>query len=693
MTKNDYEALVEEINRHNKLYYDDDAPEISDYEYDSLTQELKRAEEEHPEWVTPDSPTQHVGGTASSTFAKVEHVTPMLSLTDVFTRAEVMKFVEDNNTNRKNGTVYQTAGPTRFSVEEKIDGLSVTVTYRNGKLVRGETRGDGYIGEDITENVKHVYGIPYNLKPVFGADNVRELEVRCEVYMSIAAFEDVNKHNEQAGLRRFVNPRNAAAGILRSKMTEPVKDARLMAFAFNVQRIELWDAAKPVFGNSHIDSLRWLNAVGFMGVPAFEAGDADEVIERINAIGESRSKLPYWIDGAVVKIDDLRKREALGSTNKYPRWAIAYKYPPEEKTAVIADIILQTGRTGRVTPVAVFKEPIFLEGSSVSRATLNNPEFIENMWVNIGDEVLVHKAASIIPEIIKVKEKRSKGRYDIFEHVCPECGSKLVPGADDNGDNESGAYCSNPDCPAMFAKHVEFWCSRDCMDIRGMGPAQIDTFIAQGWIKSIPDIYRLKEHATEIVALPGFGYTSAQNLLVAIEESKDRDIDRLIKSLGILGIGRHIGKELARRYPDIWRICTCTLDELKDIDGIGEISANVLRNHLHMPKYVNMLKQLDDLGVNMLSKQYHSAAAAPASLPLNGLTFVITGTLPGMSRDEAKEHIESHGGKVSGSVSKKTDYLLAGEKAGSKLDKAKELGVKVIDLDTLKGMCAGEVTV
>ena len=668
MTKSEYKALVKELQRHSDLYYNQDNPEISDYEYDAMMRQLKAAEEEHPDWISKNSPTQKVGGVASNTFAKVEHAVPMLSLQDMFSYDEVDSFVDGLGKD------------CMFSVEEKIDGLSLSVTFENGILVRGATRGDGQIGEDISESVKYIHGIPNKLR----TDNPPELlEVRCEVYMPVDEFTRLNAEYEEEGKRLFKNPRNAAAGILRTKDLTAVKSARLHAFAFNVQRVSGDDVR---FAISHYGTLMALSEFGFDVVNA-SLVMKDGIHEAIQTIGENRGSLPYWIDGAVVKIDELKMREELGNTAKYPRWAVAFKYPPEEKETSISDIFLQTGRTGRVTPVALFDPPIQLGGTTVSKASLHNPEIIEKLNVNIGDTVLVRKAAEIIPEVIRVTNKKALGVFDMFQCSCPSCGGKIVAGADENGDNEAGAYCPNPNCPAQLSKKFEFICSRDCMDIRGMGPAIVDAFIERGWLKSFPDIYRLKDHRDEMLSLEKFGAKKADNLLKSIEDSKNRDIDRLFKSFSILGVGRSIGKELAKRYASIWSIADLNRETLASIDGIGEISAEGIYQFFDNADNISMIQELQALGVNMESKSFLGADADEGKL--SGLTFVITGTLPSMSREEAKELIESNGGKVSGSVSKKTSYLLAGENAGSKLTKANDLGISVIDEARLHSMLEG----
>ena len=670
MTKNEYLEMVKQAQYYADLYYNHDAPEISDYEYDALTRKIKTAEKEHPEWVTDTSPTQHVGGVASSTFEKVKHSVPMLSLEDVFDESAVEKFVSD-------------FPGSSFSTEYKIDGLSASLTYVNNELVRGLTRGNGEIGEDVTENIKCVRGIPQKISSPF-----RKLVLRGEVYLPVAEFDRINAQRELTGEKLFVNPRNAAAGLLRTKNgLKEVAAAGLRILIFNVQEYELKDPLDTTHTpTSHTAELDALEAMGFEVVAHKKTDNVEDTLAEVRRIGTLRGNLPFWIDGAVVKLDDIRKRDEVGSTAKYPRWAVAFKYPPEEKATVINNIVLQCGRTGRITPVAEF-DPIFLEGSKVSRATLNNPEFIQKLGVNIGDEIIVHKAASIIPEIMRVSKKGpNAGCYDVLAQKCPSCGGALCVGADDNGDNECGAYCANEsgDCPAQLSGHIEFWCSRDCMDIPGMGPALIDKFIEAGWIRSVADIYRLKDHADEIAEMDGLGKKTADKLIAAIEASKDRDIDRLIKGLGILGIGRSIGKVLAKKCQTLWDICNMTEAQLRELDGVGEISASVI--HLHFSNhdgFQSLLHDLEDMGVNFTSKSF---GAAEADGKLSGMTFVITGTLPSMSRDEAKNFIEANGGKVSGSVSKNTTCLLAGEAAGSKLTKAQELGTKIISEAELRDM-------
>ena len=668
--------LREELAEHSRRYYDEDAPTISDYEYDTLMRELRKLEAENPELITSDSPTQHVGGSSGkSLFEKTRHKVPMLSLLDVTTEAEIQEFVS-----KYPGEL--------FSVECKIDGLSISVTYEatEGKcaLTAAETRGDGQIGESIYENALYIHGVPHQLPDVPNlTSNIKTLEVRCECYMPVAEFEKVNAEKEAQGKPLFVNPRNAAAGILRNKDIEQVKSANLHAFAFNIQRYELFDPeGMDPFKESHTGGLNALRMLGFEVVSQHTCL-GESVYEMIEYIGESKASLPYWIDGAVVKLDNLDLRLRLGETAKYPRWALAFKYPPEEKETTVTDIILQIGRTGRATPVAVF-DPVFLEGSSVSRATLHNPDFIQSLGVDIGDSVIVRKAMSIIPEIIRVSKKVSPDAcFDVFSCSCPSCGGKLIPGTDESGEEGSGAYCTNPACPAQMSRHLEFWCSRDCMNIEGLAGASLEKFISLGWLECINDIYRLADHEAEIAAMEGFGEKSAKKLISSIRKSTENDIDRLIKGLGMSGVGRHIGKELAKHYPGIWAIAAATEDELSSLDGVGSISAKVIYNYFHADENLTALRHLEALGVNFKSLTFGAAAAEGK---LTGLTFVITGTLPTMGRDEAKALLEANGAKVAGSVSKKTSYLLAGESAGSKLTKAQELGIPVIDEAKLREM-------
>lgn len=670
-----YKELVAVIKKANTDYYDQDNPSMEDPEYDLLMHELRQIEADFPELVAKDSPTQKVGGTASSNFQKVQHEVPMLSLRDVFSLDEVDVFLQ---------TVRE---GTEFSVEPKIDGLSLEVEYVDGVYTRASTRGDGLVGEDVTENARYIVGIPPELMSK-EAQNLHRLVVRGEVYLPVKEFLRINEENEKTGGRIFANPRNAAAGLLRTKDVKATAKANLHMFAFNVQYYERKNVVEgcPVIPSftEHMESLLVLQDFGFNIVSFFPAVTAAEVHDVIRHIGELRGHLPYWIDGAVIKVNNLQYRKNLGVTAHDPKWAIAFKYPPEEKETTVKEIILQTGRTGKITPVAVFDPPVLLAGTKVERATLHNQAIIIRLGVNVGDTVVVRKAAEIIPEVVRVSkhEKKDWMEYHIDEHVCPSCGGEITYNTD-----YTEQYCTNPDCPAQFARHLEFFASRDVMDIRGLGPNLVDLLIERGFLKSVADIYRLKDHADELEKLDGIGKKQVENLLAAIEKSKGNDIDRLIKGLGIPGIGRHVGKTLAKRYrsmEDIWAVpadsdCFAVkAKELSELDGIGGVSAHALMKYFINGGCKTVL-ELKSLGVNTSSLSYvdPSAVKSSKSSAISGKTFVITGTLS-RKREEVAADIEAYGGNVSGSVSKKTDYLVAGEAAGSKLAKAQSLGVPVL---------------
>lgn len=673
--REEYLSLVKEINYHSALYYNQDAPELTDYEYDQLTQRLKAMESEHPEWISPDSPTRRVGGSAVTAVGeKVTHQVQLSSLNDLFDFESVEEW-------------YKGIGFPETSVQQKIDGLTIALEYRNGVLYRGATRGDGFIGEDVTENAKVVSGIPHKLN-IPGAANVsaeNRLFVRAEVYMPVAVFERVNEEMEREGKKLYANPRNCAAGSLRVKDPQIASKRELSAISFAVLYSEGWEncnsAVLPKPGISETDDLELLNRLGFNAVKAYRCTSIAEVFQAIDKIGNNRDGLPYWIDGAVVKTDHKDLQERIGSTAKYPKHAAAYKYPPEKKVTVIRDIILQTGRTGVLTPVAVL-DPVQLCGTTVSRATLHNQKFIDEREIGVGAVVEVIKSGEIIPRIVNVVKKAES----VFKTTtCPVCGSEAILGADENG-NETGVYyCCNLACPAQKSRYIEFFCSRDVMDIDGMGPSMVNSLIDAGLLNTVADLYRLKDHEAEIAALPGMGKRSAAKLIAAVETSKGRDIDRVIKALGIPGVGRHVGKALAAKYPNMDAISELPIDNLVAVDGIGEITANAIWNYFHKSESIETYKQLKNLGVNTVSQIYGKSDGGAFS----GLTFVITGTLPSMSREVAKALIEANGGKCSGSVSKKTSYVLAGEAAGSKLTKAQALGISVIDEDGLTMMLAG----
>ena len=665
MTQEELEQLYQEAAYHSNLYYNQDAPEISDFEYDALIRKIKAAEAEHPEWVKPYSPTQKVGGSASMAeeLGKVNHVVPLLSLQDVFSLGEVDSWW----------------GGQPLSVEPKVDGLSSAATYVDGTLTLGATRGDGHVGENVTENMKQVEGIPRTLNPVSWLPEHYTLIVRCEVVMPVEQFNRVNAELELEGKKLFANPRNAAAGSLRLKDAEITGERGLMAVAFQILYADGFqdteEEHRPCVSQRR--DLQLLKELGFQPVNSIPAATADEIHQAIEQIDKTRHELPYWLDGAVLKIDDRSVQDSLGTTAKYPRWAVAYKYPPEQKETTITRIYTQVGRTGRITPVAEFT-PIQLAGTTVTRATLHNPEFMESLGgVCVGARVVCRKAAEIIPEILEVISRPADGKpFEIT--VCPECGTPVVKNKDGNG-----AFCPNINCPAQFARHLSFFASRDVMEIDGLGPKRISQLIDAGLLHSIGDIYRLKDHRAELLDLPKMGEKSTDKLLAAIEGSKNRPLSRVIKALGISGIGVHVGEALEASYPDMAAIRNLTVEEMTSIDGVGPVSAQSLYDFFHSDAGNALLDDLAACGVNMTSRTYGQAAAKGA---LEGLTVVITGTLPTMDRKEAEALIRSHGGKVTSSVSRKTDLLLAGESAGSKLTKANQLGIRVISEQELLDM-------
>lgn len=651
-TKEQYLQLVKEAAHHSFLYYNQDNPELSDFEYDQLTQRIKSVEAEHPDWVVSESPTQHVGGEAVMEGAKkVQHRVQLASLNDLFSFDEVKAWYES------------IGAPEKTSVQQKIDGLSMAVIYRNGKLVQAATRGDGFVGEDVTANAQHIDGIPHflNIPDIAGVDKENTLAVRAEVYMPVEEFERVNAELEKEGKKLFANPRNCAAGSLRVKDASVTASRKLGAISFSILYADGWDAVDekvlPKPGVSETADLELLKRIGFNPVKAYPCASFDEIVQAINTIGETRADLPYWTDGAVVKTDDKKLQTALGSTAKYPRHAAAFKYPPEEKETVIRDIAVQVGRTGVLTPVAVF-DPIQLCGTTVTRATLHNQGFIDSLGIGIGCTCRVYKSGEIIPRISTVV-KRGEEVFKIKK--CPVCGAPAVEYTDDNGTESGVVGCSNINCPAQHARKIQFFCSKEVMDIDGMGPSIVDKLIEADLLDSVTDIYRLKDHADKIEKLEGMGEKSVATMLNAIEQSKTRELARFIKALGIPGIGQHIGKNLEKLYPDIWAIAAASKEELCAIDGIGDISAEAICSFFTSEENRKMVEELISLGVNAKSTKY-GKEEGPGKL--TGLTFVITGTLPSMGRDEAKALIEGNGGKCSGSVSKKTSYVLAGEAAG-----------------------------
>lgn len=648
------EELSEELYQYNKEYYVLDSPSIDDYTYDMKMNELKKLEKEFPQYLSPDSPTQKVGGYAVNTFAEVKHSVQMASLQDVFSFEEVEAYFE-----RCNNSI----GKSLFVVEPKIDGLSVSLEYKDGEFIRGSTRGDGFVGEDVTANLRTIRSVPKKLN-----QNIPYLEVRGEVYMSRESFEELVKQQEINDEKPAKNPRNAAAGSLRQKNSKITAQRKLDIFVFNIQQVE------GVEISSHKESLDFLKSLGFETVPGYvTVSSSDEAIERINQIADERVDYSFDIDGVVIKVDDFSKREIMGATAKSPRWAVAYKYPPEEKQTILKDIEVNVGRTGVITPVAVF-ESISLAGTSVSRATLHNQEFISEKDIRIGDTILVRKAGEIIPEVLKSISHSENSEPFYLPDKCPVCGTSTI-----SCEEESAVRCPNVDCPAQLLRNIIHFASKKAMDIEGLGPANIEQFLENKLISSVADLYELK--ANDLVMLERFAETSAEKLISAIENSKNAPLDRVVFALGIRNVGSETAKLLCDRFDSIDKIMSATVEELSSIDGFGEITAENVYNAFKNERTIELIERFKKYGFTM---QYVSNKSEDERF--KGLTFVLTGTLPTMTRDEAKSIIEKFGGKASSSVSKKTSYVLAGEAAGSKLTKAEELGLKIIDEDEFKDM-------
>lgn len=652
------QELRDKLNYYSRKYYVDDDPEIEDYEYDMLQRELKAIEDKYPDLVTPDSPTVRVGGSAENLFSKVEHRVRMESLQDAFSFAEIEEF---------DRRVRETERDVRYVVEPKIDGLSVSLEYTNGVLTRGSTRGDGDVGEDVTANLRTVRSIPLKIKTPLPF-----LEVRGEVYMPKSVFASLVTRQELDGEKPFKNPRNAAAGSLRQKDSKVTAGRGLDIFVFNVQQIEGAQLS------SHKQSLDFLREQGFHTIPFYTRFDnITDVISELKRIGEIRSGLEYDIDGAVIKVDDFAQRERLGSTSKFPKWAVAFKYPPEEKTTKLVDIEIGVGRTGVLTPTAVF-EPVLLAGSTVSRATLHNQDFITEKDIRIGDEVAVRKAGDIIPEVVRVVSHAENSVPYILPSICPSCSAPVI-----REEGEAAVRCVNPECPAQLLRNVIHFCSRDAMDIEGLGDALVEKFISENLISNVADIYDIT--AGEIMMLEGHQEKSAKNLVEAIERSKQNDLSRLLFALGIRHIGQKAAKLLSEHFGDIDSIIAASEEEIAEIDGFGGIMTKSAAEFFSMTQTADLIERLKAAGVNMKSLKEKSDDQRFA-----GLTFVLTGTLPTLSRKEATEIIENLGGKASSSVSKKTSYVVAGEEAGSKLQKATDLGIPVITQDDLLKMAGQE---
>ena len=641
------QELRDLVRYHSRLYYELDNPELDDYEYDLLYHELLDLEEKYPDLKTADSPTQKVGGAASLKFEPVKHIVQMGSLQDVFSYEELFEFDE---------RVRSVIEKPEYVVEPKIDGLSVSLEYRNGVFVRGSTRGDGFVGEDVTHNLMTINSIPKRIN----CPEVSYLELRGEVYISKDTFRKLVDAQEIVGERPFKNPRNAAAGSLRQKDPKISAKRGLDIFIFNIQQCE-----GKTF-TTHSETLDFVKELGFpVSVSYNRYKNISDAVDNIKFIGENRENYNFDIDGAVIKVNSLADREILGATAKYPKWAVAFKYPPEEKITTLLNIEVQVGRTGAITPTAVF-EPIQLAGTVVSRAVLHNQDFIDAKDINIGDKIIVRKAGEIIPEVVALAEKGpNPGTFRLPEY-CPACGTKAV-----REDDEAVLRCPNPDCPAQLLRNLIHFASRDAMDIDGMGPAVLTMLVDRGIIKSQADIYSLKPE--DISSAERMGEKSAANLMASIEKSKSAGLSRLLYALGIRNIGQKAADALAQNFGTMDAVMTASSEDISAIDGFGDVMAKSLIEYFSLPQSKKLIEKLKEHGVLM------EAEKKVVSDKLHGFTFVLTGTLPTMSRDEASAIIIASGGKVASSVSKKTDYVLAGEKAGSKLNKAESLGIKIID--------------
>lgn len=648
--KSEYEQLCKQAEQHNFNYYVLDDPTIEDDEYDRLMRRIKEIEAENPEIVSESSPTQHVGGYAINTFEKVTHEVQMGSLQDIFSKGELYEFDE---------RVKKAVGKAVYCVEPKIDGLSVSLEYKDGIFTRGSTRGDGFVGEDITKNLKTIKSIPMVLR-----EKIPFIEVRGEVYMPKADFEKLVRKQLENDEQPAKNPRNAAAGSLRQKDSRVTASRGLDIFVFNLQRIEGREL------NRHSESLDYMKSLGFNVIDGYKTFDnIEDAVSRIMEIGENRQSYSYDIDGAVIKVDDFELRNELGSTAKVPKWAVAFKYPPEEKETKLLDIEINVGRTGALTPVAVF-EPVWLAGTTVSRAVLHNQDYIDSKDIRIGDIIAVRKAGDIIPEVVRSVSHAENSEPFVIPHICPVCHGKA-----ERAEDEAVIRCVNIDCPAQLLKNIEHFASRPAMNIDGLGEAVVKQLVENKLINTVADLYGLQQQDLEM--LPGFAKVSASKLIANIENSKTNSPDRLLFALGIKGIGQKNAQLLMKHFGSIEKLSETSPEEISAVENFGDILANNIFTALHEPHMTELIERLKSYGVNTV---YQSDVKSDK---LAGLTFVITGTLPDMTRDEAKTLIEQNGGKCSGSVSKKTSYVLAGEEAGSKLTKAQQLGVTVISQQQL----------
>jgi len=644
--------LTDIINHYNYKYYVLDQPDISDFEYDKLLRKLENLETEFPEFALPNSPTKRVGGSVLKGFKKVKHDIQMSSLSDVFDFEELKTFDQ---------RVKKEVGDCEYVVERKIDGLSVSLEYQDGKFVRGSTRGDGYIGEDITNNLMTIKAIPLEL-----FCNVKYLEVRGEVYIPKKDFIELNDKQEALDEKTFANPRNAAAGSLRQLDSSITASRNLSIFVFNIQQID------GITLTTHSEALEYLKKCGFKTSPNYYiCTNIEQAIAAIKEIGEQRGENEYDIDGAVVKVNDLFKREQLGQTSKYPKWATAYKYPAEQKETIIEDIVIQIGRTGVLTPKAKLKA-VRIAGSTISNATLHNLDYIKEKDIKIGDFVIIQKAGDIIPEVVSsIKEKRDGSQRDfVMPKRCPICNSPVEK------EEDKAAYrCTGIECPAKQFRSIVHFTSRNAMNIDGLGPALVDKFLKEGYIKTISDIYYLKDYKEKLMNLEGLGEKSILNLINSIEESKNRDLNKLIFGFGIRNIGQRAAKLLELNFKNLDEIATTSCERLEEIDEFGHIMSDSLIEFFKNPQSKHLISKLKQVNVNMNSRSY--------GLKKQGIfdnkIFVLTGTLSSYSRNEAKKIIEDNGGKISSSVSKKTDFVVVGEEAGSKLKKAQKLNIKILD--------------
>ncbi|MCR5843508.1 MAG: NAD-dependent DNA ligase LigA [Oscillospiraceae bacterium] len=649
------EKLRRELEYHSRLYYVEDAPVISDYEFDMLMNRLKELEAEHPELVTPDSPTQRVGGQALSKFEQVRHQVPLESLTDVFSLDELYAFGD-----RMDDLI---DAPHAYTVEPKIDGLSMSLEYENGVFVRGATRGDGLVGENVTENLRTVRSLPLRI------ENAPErLIVRGEVYMSKAVFRELNAQREMNGEQLLANPRNAAAGSMRQLDPKIAASRKLDIVCFNMQ------FSSDGIYTGHAQTLDAMKAMGFPVVPYMRYEKIGDCVERIEWLGEHREELPYDMDGAVIKIDSLAQRTALGSTAKAPRWAVAFKYPPEKKESRVLDVVVQVGRTGVLTP-KVIVEPVRLAGTTVSAATLHNQDNIDRLDLRIGDTVLLQKAGEIIPEVLSVnKDKRPDWAVPfVMPEICPECGSPVVRDVDG-----AALRCTSPECPAQRLRNIAHFASREAMDIEGLGISVCESLISSGLVSSAADLYYLD--AEKVARLDRMGEKSAANLMSAIDNSKSAGLARLLCAFGIRQVGQKAAKVLAAHFGDLDSLMAANPEELTAIPDIGAITAGFITEWFSLPQSMHLIGRLREAGVDFTSHEEKKDDR------FAGQTFVLTGTLSRYTRDEAAAIIESFGGKSSGSVSKKTSYVLAGENAGSKLTKAESLGIRILTEDEFEEM-------